>query len=317
MGVTGILLANLITALAFAVYTGIVFFPKIRLAFNKSQSVETLKYSLPLIPHTLSFWAINMMDRVLMNNLSNAAATGIYSVGNQVGSTMNVVSSSVNQAYSPWFYDVIRNPEKNTAVVISMTRKLASLYCLIALTLSLFSQEAIALLTNAKYHDSWMVIPVVAFGCVFLGYYHFFANVILLEKKTKALAVISVCTGIISIAMNVLLIPAFGGMGAAFAGTISYTITSFAAFFVARNMRPDIRFRALEMYSLLFFMAGISGVSYLGSFMPVVFFLAVKILLLLAVVGFLTYKNKKELKQLWLKTRLKWQKENQVVLSSN
>ncbi|RYY12985.1 MAG: hypothetical protein EOO04_32685, partial [Chitinophagaceae bacterium] len=126
MGIMGILLANFITAVVFAVYTVIVFLPRIRLVFDKEQSKETLKYSLPLIPHTLSFWVINMMDRIFLNNIANASVTGIYSVGNQVGSTINVVTSSVNQAYSPWFYDVIRNPERNSSRVVNMTLKLST-----------------------------------------------------------------------------------------------------------------------------------------------------------------------------------------------
>ncbi|QEH41862.1 oligosaccharide flippase family protein [Chitinophaga sp. XS-30] len=292
LGVTGILLANLLTALVFAVYALLAFLPVVRPRLNREQTARTLRYSLPLVPHSLSLWALGMTDRMFLLNSRGAAETGIYSVGSQVGCTMNVITAAANQAWSPWFYDVIRD-RNNMPMVIKMCNILCALYCLLALAISFFSREIIQLLAGERYAEAWKVIPLTAFACVLMGYYHFFANVILLEERTKYLMVISTCGAACSIVLNIFAVPAFGGMGAAVSMLLSYLLASLLALSVSRRLRKDIRFRYGGMYGMFGLAFAVSLIAYSGEGMPAIRFLILKALVLTAfiTVFFLRYRH--------------------------
>lgn len=305
-GVQGILLANLITAFLFAVYVLVAFLPQVRLRLNRSNTKQTLRYSLPLIPHSLSFWAVNMTDRMFLFSSRGAAETGVYSVGSQVGGTMNVITSAVNQAWSPWFYDVIRDPERNIPAVVRMSNIICSLYCLMALAISFFSREIILLLAGEQYIDAWKIIPLTAFACVLIGYYHFFANVILLEEKTKHVAMVSGVSAACSIAMNLLVIPAFGATGAAVSMLVSYFVTSLLALLLSRKFRRDIRFSYTGMYVnfLLTFLASLFA--YGGDNMPAMLFLALKTIILFFFIAVFILRYKSEVNAFVLQMKAKF-----------
>lgn len=306
LGVQGILLANLITAFLFAVYVLITFLPAIRLRLNREQSKQTLRYALPLIPHTLSFWAVSMTDRMFLFNSRGAAETGIYSVGNQVGGTMNVITASVNQAYSPWFYDVIRDPVRNIPAVVKMCNIICSLYCLLALAISFFSKEIILLLAGERYADAWKIIPMTAFACVLMGYYHFFANVILFEERTKHIAMVSGISAMCSVTLNIFVVPAFGGAGAAASMLVSYLVTSLLALFLARKFRKDIRFNYTGMYGIFLLAFLASLFAYVGDSLPPLLFGMLKAIILLFFISvfILQYKNETRVFASRMKARL-------------
>lgn len=310
LGVKGILLANLITAFIFAAYALVAFLPGVRLRFSKEQTKQTLRYSLPLVPHSLSFWAVSMTDRIFLFSSRGAVETGVYSVGNQVGATMNVITSAVNQAYSPWFYDVIRDSQQNIPAIIRMANIICSLYCLAALTIAFFSKEIILLLAGEQYADAWQIIPLTAFACVLMGYYHFFANVILLEEKTKHIAAVSGTSATCSMLMNLFVVPVFGALGAAASMLVSYLVTSLLALLFSRKFRKDIRFRYTDMYATFVLTFVASMLAYGGNGIPVMLFLALKVTVLFFFTAIFIVRYKSEVNAFTLQIKAKFLKMN-------
>lgn len=66
-----------------------------------------IKFNLPLIPHYLSSTIMTQSDRVLINTLCGSSAAGIYSISTNVTSIMNIVTVSINQAVTPWIYEML------------------------------------------------------------------------------------------------------------------------------------------------------------------------------------------------------------------
>lgn len=63
-----------------------------------------LRYGLPLIPHVVSGVLLTMMDRIFITNMIGVSATGIYTVGYQIGMIIGVLATSFNKAWVPWLY---------------------------------------------------------------------------------------------------------------------------------------------------------------------------------------------------------------------
>src|SRR5690606_27951372 len=137
---------------------------------------KTLKYSTPLIPHTLSGVVNNVIDRIFINQFLSTSLVGIYSVGSNFGNIIFLVASGINQAFVPWFNERVKNNELDK--IPKVAKILTVVYSIIALGLSFFGKETIILITPKSYHESWIVIPLIAYAFVFHGIYYFFACVL-------------------------------------------------------------------------------------------------------------------------------------------
>ncbi len=100
-GVLGIIISSFIVSMIFFIYSMITVLPHITLCINKEISVAAFKYSLPLIPHSVSGYLSVMLDRILLNKLIGIQQVGLYGVANQFGNILNLFTSSINQAFTP------------------------------------------------------------------------------------------------------------------------------------------------------------------------------------------------------------------------
>ncbi|MGO1468954.1 MAG: oligosaccharide flippase family protein [Tissierella sp.] len=79
---------------------------------NKSYLKDTLSFGIPLIPHALAGSIIAMTDRLFITNMVGLDATGVYTVGYQIGSIINILTMSFNRAYVPWLYERLKKKHK-------------------------------------------------------------------------------------------------------------------------------------------------------------------------------------------------------------
>ena len=58
---------------------------------NKKLMKEMLTYSIPLIPHSLSWTIINLSDRLIITSILGASSNGIYAISNKFPTIINTV----------------------------------------------------------------------------------------------------------------------------------------------------------------------------------------------------------------------------------
>jgi O-antigen/teichoic acid export membrane protein len=292
MGVLGILLANLITAAIFLIYVIIAFVPKILIKLDRSVLKSAFGYSMPLVPHSLSAWFTMMVDRILVNNIVGKAETGIYSVGYQFGNIVNVFTSAVNQAYVPWFFEKEKMGAQGNTLIINVAELLTVVYCFIAFGLALFSKEILSFMVTEKFRDAWKVIPLVSFAYVFNGLYFFFINILFINK-TKLVPIVTLSSASISVLLNLILIPVYGGIGAGISCLVSIFFASVFSLILAIYNNKQIQFNWKKMFIIVFFFMIVSGMVYLklpGSLF-FIFSLKIFVFVLLISLFFFHYKS--------------------------
>lgn len=184
---------------------------------------SALKYALGVLPHSLSGSVMNIIDRVILTNIKGLAATGIYTVGFQFGSIMQLIVFSFNLSWSPFFMKTAQEKGEEAKQIFS---RLSTYYVIvmyiIALSITLFGADMIYLFTTKNYFGAIQVIPVYVFNFVIYGFYFMAsAKIFYVKKAVKYLALITFTAAGINIAFNFLLIPGMGMMGAAWARFIS------------------------------------------------------------------------------------------------
>jgi len=247
LGALGMLLANVITALVFFLYVLIVYVPKIKIGIDRQVSKQAFGYSLPLLPHQISIWSAGTLDRLFLNGYKGEAITGIYSVGQQFGSVIGTLAYSVNQAFVPWFFQMIEQGKEGLRKIEQMGLISVIGYSLFAFTISLFAPEILHVMVSEQFREAWQIIPLLSFAFVFHGVYFFFIN-ILFVKDTGWVFTVTLASMIVDIVLNILLIPIWGFWGCGIACFMTYFSRSVFALILSRKKNKDIRYNALAMF---------------------------------------------------------------------
>lgn len=248
LGVLSILYSQLIVAVVFFIYVSIRFLPTLKLGIDKPFLKEALKYSLPLIPHTLANWSNDTLDKLIVNKIRNAADTGIFGLAQQYSSVVSIASNAVNQAYLPWF---MKQADKNEYQLIKDVAWVSfTIICLFATFFSLYAKEILGLMiSNPQYDDVYILVPYLVFAYVFKTIYFYFVDVLYL-KDTKVIFTITWTTVLFGIGANLILIPKIGIIGAAIACTITFFVKSVMALLISSQRNKKIRFDWVKMYLL-------------------------------------------------------------------
>lgn len=221
----------------------------------------SLKYSIPIVFHSLSLTVLLQADRIMISSLYGYDESGIYSFIYNVTLVIGVLIGSLENTWKTWFFN---NFEKTNHEFI---RKKSSLYigvCIFGVFLyMLVSPELVKILANEAYTKHLGLIVPVAFAYIISFLYDFLVYVEYKKQATKQIASASIIAALSNIALNYLIIPKFGGMGAAFTTVISYAIQFLIHLRLVSKLEKDL-------YKIDFFIPFIT-ISLIGSALVALF----------------------------------------------
>lgn len=295
----GVLLAASITDIIFFIYTLIDFLPKVKLKMNRRYLKKSIAYSFPLIPHSLAGWTMSMIDRLFLNGMKTTVAVGIYNIGFQFGNIINILSTAVNQAYVPWFFEKMKKGEKEE--IIKFVEYAVVGYGFVAMCISLFGQDVLKIMVSKNFRDGWVVIPFIAFAYVFNGIYYFFVNPLFYNKtSTKFVPIGTFSSAIINCVANAFLIPQYGIIGAAVASILSSFFSSVLILNIMLKVeKVDLKY--IKIYIITFGFFAISMISFLGPKVNTCLFFIIKVLIVLLICSIIVYINKNQFIDLYKK----------------
>lgn len=211
----------------FAMIAIILLFKKkwIEISFNKQYIKHVLMFGVPLIPHALSGTILSMTDRFFITNMVGLAATGIYTVGYQIGTVIDILASSFNNAYVPWLYERLNRDEYDTKIkIVKFTYIYFFGITFLALVMGSVAPIFLNMFLGKTFNESSIYVIWVALGYAFNGMYLMVVNYIFYVQKNKLLAMVTFATAIINAVLNFFFIKAFGAIGAAQATTVVFGI---------------------------------------------------------------------------------------------
>jgi O-antigen/teichoic acid export membrane protein len=214
----------------------------------------SLVFGLPLVPHSLSTWIMASVDRILLEPRVSLNELGIYNLGYQIGQIMAVLVTSINFAWAPYYYNLV----KTDSEAVKRIKQISELYlaliggiCLIGV---LFSPEILHFLVPKQYQLAEKYIPLILFSYLFNGYYYFASMPLFYFKKTHIVLITTFASATLNILLNLWWIPIWGAMGSAWATLVVYILTATLAYFLGRRwQKTDYPIKSLVLLNLLIF----------------------------------------------------------------
>jgi len=225
-GAEGPLTATLTTAVLFFIASIYALRDDVVFGISKIYLKEALRYSLPLVPHSLASQISNATGKLFLNYLVNTGSAGLYNIGFMFGSIIGVVSDGINKAYVPVSMGILStNRREELDHLKNIVLFLVVMYCLLGALISLFAKEAILILTTEAFYKSYVIVPFLAFYFVLGGIYYILVNILFFVKRATKFVAIGTGIGAFSnILLSWLLIPRYGLFGAAAATIIAQVI---------------------------------------------------------------------------------------------
>ena len=262
LGVLGALEARLYVTVGYAVLGWALVAPRIRFRADRKDIGDALRFGLPLVPMDVANWILTFSDRVLLERMTTLEQVGLYSLGYTIGMVMADVVRSIHKAYLPYFLDIVGSDSKAPRTLATMGLAYVTAISAIALFGVLFAREGVMLLAAKSYHGAARVVPYVIVGYLIHGLYYLCINPLYYLKQTGILSVATVVAAAVNVGLNLLWIPRFGMMGAAYATVAAYLVPFLLVFAIAQRRFPiPYDFPKIAIVLLLFACAAAAGLA--------------------------------------------------------
>ena len=220
--------------------------------FDKTLLTAGLSFGLPMIIQELAGNILDSGDRWLVRMYLGADALGYYSVAYGLSGYVNtLIYTPLWMAVLPIYMRIWRNQGKEKTrefLSIGMDAFLILAGALFVLA-SVGAHDAVVFMASPKYKVAAPLIPTLVAGLLLYTVQVFLNAGLLIQKKTKLMALALAGSAILNIGLNMLLLPRMGIQGAAVATLISYGVcTLVLAIFSSRVLTLDFYFRSLVGY---------------------------------------------------------------------
>jgi O-antigen/teichoic acid export membrane protein len=244
LGLAAVFISNLAASVVTFLFLTPIVIENIKFSFNKKLFDELWRFSLPYVPAGLASIMVQVVNRPIMQILTDDATVGIFQANFRLGVIMMLIVQMFEYAWRPFFLNNAREPNAKQLFSKVMTA-FAGFASVVLIVITFFVDDLIKIplfhkkhLIGAEYWSGVYIVPIILFSYLLYGIYINLMAGIYIEKKTKYLPYITGVGVIINIAGNFLLIPPFGMYGAAAATFLSYLAMMAYIYYISQKFYP-------------------------------------------------------------------------------
>lgn len=263
-GAEGLLWANTIAnAFTAIVILGILKLPKYIGKIDKPLMKDMIKYSIPLVPNSISWSIINMSDRIILTQMVSSAANGIYAMANKFPNIINVLYGYFYTAWKESAAKIVKENNKNqyyNSIYHDAKRFLyAVTICLIAVMPFVFP-----IFINEAYDEAYVYIPIVMIATYYSNLSSFYGGIFSAYKDTKIMGTTTIVAAVINLVIDLLLVNTLKIYAACFSTLIANLIVYF---YRKKKLKKYLKLKELKWQGPMLFLA-IICLAYYAKYIP-------------------------------------------------
>lgn len=240
LGVSGLLISSILAMFSVTVIYSIKFKIWRYIQFKhvkKSNLIEMIRYSIPLIPNKVSWTIINLSDRIVIMNYLGSAFSGLYAIAYKFPNLMDTVYGFFYQSWKESSARVKGQSNQNEFYngIFNYLKRL--LFAVVMLMIS-FMPLCFKILINVQYHDALVYVPILLMGTFYENLSGFYGGIFTAYKDTKVMGSSTMAAAIINLAAHFALIRFLGLYAAAFSTIIaSFVVCVYRAIKVKKYVK--------------------------------------------------------------------------------
>jgi len=225
-------------ALLFFIVFLILIKKEISFSISLKKTKKTLLFGLPLVPHLMAAWILGSADSFLIERFRTLSEVGLYNLGYQFGTIILIAVSSMALSWGPIFYETAEKRKDAQEIFGKIFSMIITGIFTFSLLVLLFSREVILIMAAEEFHSAYIVVPPIIAAYLFDSLYYVFVTPVFYKKKTKIIPLFTGIAAFSNLGLNLLWIPKYGIMGAAYATLISFGILTIVTYFYSNKIYP-------------------------------------------------------------------------------
>lgn len=261
-GVAGVLWADVVASFLFVLALSPTLGRNLTSGFSWPLLKAAAAFGAPKVPHGLAHQILNLSDRKLIEVFSTLAATGLYHIGYMMGTGVKFFLAAFELAWSPFVYAQLKKPAAPRTLARVATYAAVMLFGT-GLLNAVFGRELLFLMAEPRVHDAHPVIPVIVLAYLTQGVFALTSIGIGISKKTVYFPVITFSAAALNVILNILWIPKYGLLGAAWATVAGYALMASLGVYLGNKHYP-IPFEWFRLFRVALAAALAFGISTLA-----------------------------------------------------
>lgn len=224
MGARGMLIAGIAANIVSSLYLFITLRIHKYIDFRTSDKTtrrELLKYSVPLIPNTISWWVINAADRTIIAIFLGVAANGVYAIAYKFPTIFTTIFSYFGLSWAESASVHINSKDRDTYFSEVMTASVKFFGSLVCVMIA-FMPIIFNILVDKAYSEAYQYIPILLAASFFSATAALYGAIYIAKKKTKDIAATTIAAGVLNVVLSLALIKFIGLYATAIAAAVAY-----------------------------------------------------------------------------------------------
>lgn len=184
---------------------------------------QMLKYSVPLIPNQISWWALSSITRYLMLGWLGVSAVGIYSATIRIPTILTVLSDIFAQA---WLLSALKDygSKESRSFISTMHSRYFCVLIIMTAVLILISHPLASILLSGDFSSYWYLIPFMFISVFWGALVGFLGSVFSAERKNSMQFVSTAVGATVAVVVTLLFLKQYGVIIAALSTMIGFFV---------------------------------------------------------------------------------------------
>jgi O-antigen/teichoic acid export membrane protein len=221
---------------------------RIKPAFDRKLFRQMISYSWPLLVGGMAGSLNEVLDKILLRRLiggaEGLATVGLYGAGYKVGVLMSLFIQMYRFAAEPFFFEKAGSKEARETYAVTMKYfVITALILFLAINLYI---EGLQIIIGPLFRESLVVVPIVSMGYLLLGIFINQSIWYKVDDRTIYGAWITLVGAAVTVLVNLLFVPRFGYIAAAWAHVACYLSMVAVSYAVGMKYYP-IKYETLKI----------------------------------------------------------------------
>jgi O-antigen/teichoic acid export membrane protein len=222
-GARGLLIGSYASGAAFVLALALVHRRRLSLLFDRELLGRLLRFGSPTMPAEVSLYALNFADRLIILRTAGAAEAGLYSLAVKFAQGINVLVRGFQLAWPPLAYSIADDDEARVTYSAVVTWFVTG--CAFFVTgMWLFSRWIVRALAAPEFFHAYEAIGLISTAVTLYALYMVLVVILGRTGRTGFNFPATIAALVANIALNLILVPSLGIVGAGLALVASYVI---------------------------------------------------------------------------------------------